>query len=247
MAELAAWSGPLVGLLVLAGAVVRRQAMRPARATHHRIARFDADPSRPGGPAPTGAHRSTWPTADPGPSDRSGPPGRLDRPGGHLGRPGPRRRRPPDATASLPDVVDLLAVAAASGLPAGAAVVAVVPRLPEPWRSGFTACLARADDGDLLADALGHLPTVVGDPARPVVAVLRAGLADGDRLAGELGRLAVDARDLRRRRAEEQARRIPVRLLLPLVTCSLPAFAVLSIVPIVAGALDGLRFPSVPP
>jgi tight adherence protein C len=79
-----------------------------------------------------------------------------------------------------------------------------------------------------------------------LVAVLRSGLVDGDRLAADLLRVAVDGRDLRRRRAEEQARRIPVRLLLPLVSCSLPAFAVLSIVPIVAGTLDGLRFPTVP-
>jgi tight adherence protein C len=156
------------------------------------------------------------------------------------------RRVAPDPVAGLPEVVDLLAVAAASGLPAPAALVAVGPRAPEPWRSAIADCVGRAAQGTLLTDALGHLPDAIGDPARPVVAVLRAGIADGGPLAADLARLAADARDLRRRRAEERARRIPVRLLLPLVCCSLPAFAVLSIVPIVAGVLDGLRFPSVP-
>ena len=83
----------------------------------------------------------------------------------------------------------------------------------------------------------------MGDEAAPLIGVLRAGLVDGDRLGELLTRLATDSRDLRRRRAQEQARRIPVRLLLPLVACSLPAFAVLTIVPILAGALHDLRWP----
>lgn len=153
---------------------------------------------------------------------------------------------PDDPTATYPDVVDLLAVAAASGLPAAAAVAAVAGRVPAPWPDAFGACLARAEAGELFTDALDAVVARTGDVARPLVAVLRAGLADGNRLTADLLRTAVDGRDLRRRRAEEQARRIPVRLLLPLVTCSLPAFAVLSIVPIVAGTLDGLRFPTVP-
>jgi tight adherence protein C len=158
----------------------------------------------------------------------------------------PRRLPPDDPTATYPDVVDLLAVAAASGLPAGPAVAAVAARVPAPWPDAFAACLARAEAGELFADALDAVIAHAGDVARPLVATLRAGLADGDRLAADLMRVAVDGRDLRRRRAEEQARRIPVRLLLPLVTCSLPAFAVLSIVPIVAGTLGGLHLPAVP-
>lgn len=222
MAELGAWLGPLVGVLVLVGAAVRRRHRQATGTVRRRVVDTTTHP------APRTNQRH-GPTGQPSP-------------------PAPRRgRRPIDATATVPDVVDLLAVAAASGLPSGAAVAAVAPRVPEPWRSALAGCLEWAAAGELLTDAIGHLPAAVGDAARPVVAVLRAGLADGDRLAAELARLAVDARDLRRRRAEEQARRIPVRLLLPLVVCSLPAFAVLSIVPIVAGALDGLRFPSVPP
>jgi pilus assembly protein TadC len=163
-------------------------------------------------------------------------------------RPPPRRpwatsrRHRVDAVASLPEVVDLLAVAVGSGLPVAAALGAVSGRSPPPWRQALEGCLRLAADGALLDEALGSLATV-GDEAAPLLGVLRAGLVDGDRLGELLTRLAADSRDLRRRRAQEQARRIPVQLLLPLVLCSLPAFAVLTIVPILAGALHDLRWP----
>ena len=50
-----------------------------------------------------------------------------------------------------------------------------------------------------------------------------------------IGRLA------RQIRAEEAARRVPVRLLFPLVLCVLPAFALLTVAPLLAGALRSLR------
>lgn len=148
-----------------------------------------------------------------------------------------------DAVATLPEVIDLLMVACVAGLPAGPAVAAVAPRAPEPWRSSMLAALDAAAEGQLLVDALGPMSAVLGEAARPLVAVLRSALDDGDQLLEGLRRIAIDSRDLRRRRAEEQARRIPVRLLLPLVACSLPAFAVLTIVPILAGALQGIQLP----
>ena len=44
-----------------------------------------------------------------------------------------------------------------------------------------------------------------------------------------------------RRRAEEAARRVPGKLLFPLVFCTLPAFALLTVAPLVASALESLR------
>lgn len=148
-----------------------------------------------------------------------------------------------DALRGLPELVDLLAVAVAAGLPAASATLAVARRAPEAWRPALNAVEGAVERGARLTDALGRLVDHHGDLARPLVAALRAALDDGDRLGPALTRLAADARDLRRRRAEEAARRLPVRLLLPLVTCSLPAFAVLTVVPILAGALTGLRLP----
>ncbi len=42
-----------------------------------------------------------------------------------------------------------------------------------------------------------------------------------------------------RRRAEARARTVPVRLLFPLVFCVLPAFVLLTVVPVL---LDGIAF-----
>jgi tight adherence protein C len=66
-------------------------------------------------------------------------------------------------------------------------------------------------------------------------------LRDGSPAADGLDRLAVELRAERRRRAEEVARRVPIKLLFPLVACILPAFALLTVAPLLAGALDALR------
>ena len=50
----------------------------------------------------------------------------------------------------------------------------------------------------------------------------------------------MDLRTRARRRAEIRARKVPVRMLFPLVTCILPAFILLSVVPMVGGALQQL-------
>ena len=76
---------------------------------------------------------------------------------------------------------------------------------------------------------------------RPLVAALVASERYGAPLSSGLERLAVDVRRERRHRAEEAARRIPVKLLFPLVGCTLPAFALLTVAPLVAGALRSLR------
>ena len=52
-----------------------------------------------------------------------------------------------------------------------------------------------------------------------------------------LERLAGDVRADLRRRAEARARTIPVRLCFPLVACVLPAFALLTVAPVVFGGL----------
>ena len=51
----------------------------------------------------------------------------------------------------------------------------------------------------------------------------------------------VEARAERRRQAEIAARRVPVRLLGPLVVCVLPAFVLVALVPTLVGTLDSLR------
>ena len=74
-------------------------------------------------------------------------------------------------------------------------------------------------------------------PARPLVDVLLASERYGVPLGDGLDRVAREARLERRRRAEERARRVPVLLLFPLVLCVLPAFGLLTVVPLLVGSL----------
>lgn len=141
----------------------------------------------------------------------------------------------------LPDVVDLFRVAAGAGLTVQHAVGAVADVVDEPFVRVLDEVHRRVSLGERLAEALPVIGQL-GEPVRPLVGALLSAERDGAALAGPLERASDHARDLRRRRAEEAARRIPVKLLFPLVGCVLPAFALLTVVPLLAGTLQGLSF-----
>lgn len=155
-----------------------------------------------------------------------------------------RRRRRSQETAArstLPEAVDLLRMAVEAGLTPTLALAETAPRVGPPIGPALSAVLREVHVGRSLADALTTLTARVGEPVRPLVTALVSALADGAPLAPPLERLAQKVRQDRRRRAEEAARRLPVKLLFPLVCCALPAFGLLTIVPLVAGALSSLR------
>ena len=151
------------------------------------------------------------------------------------------RRRLAGLAADLPDVVDLRVLAVGAGLTVPLAVAGVARRAPGP----LGAELGRATDetalGRRLADALDDVPARAGEAVRPLVAALIASERYGAPLVAGLERLAGEVRADRRRRAEEAARKIPVKLLFPLVACTLPAFALLTVAPLVASAVRSLR------
>jgi tight adherence protein C len=121
------------------------------------------------------------------------------------------------------------------------ALTAVARRAPPAWAPSLGALVDQIERGQRVGDALDALPDALGEPARPLVRVLAGAERYGTPLLPGLDRLAVDARLDRRRRAEEAARRVPVKLLFPLVLCVLPAFGMLTVAPLLAGALESLR------
>jgi pilus assembly protein TadC len=151
-----------------------------------------------------------------------------------------RARRDAAVVRALPEAVDLTALAVAAGANVPVALAAVARRGPEPIAGELGRALGRVGRGGRLPDALGELPARLGEEVRPLVAALIATERDGAPLRDSLARLADDVRRLRRRRAEEAARRVPVKLLFPLVVCTLPAFALLTVAPFLAGALGAL-------
>jgi len=145
------------------------------------------------------------------------------------------------AVSALPDLVELVIVGVRAGLtPAAALGVAGRHAAPE-LQPAVAEVMRRLERGARLADALGALPERLG----PAAATFADALATADRyglaLEPVLDRLAADARTERRRQAEQHARTLPVRLAFPLVTCTLPAFVLLAIVPALLGALSTLR------
>ena len=152
-----------------------------------------------------------------------------------------QRRRVAAVEASMPEAVDLLQLAVGAGLSVRLAVEAVAQRTDGPLGDELRRAVAETARGRRLADALYDLPLRAGDAVRPLVGVLVACERYGAPLAAGLERLASEVRATSRRRAEEAARRVPVKLLFPLVTCILPAFALLTVAPLIASALRSLR------
>lgn len=143
--------------------------------------------------------------------------------------------------AELPEVVDLLALAVGAGMTVAHAVAAVATRGLGPLSAELRVVAAEVAHGRRLADALDELPERAGEPARPLATTLAACERYGTPVAGALERLAAEAREQQRRRAEQAARRLPILLLFPLVLCILPAFALVAIVPLIADAVPALR------
>lgn len=153
-----------------------------------------------------------------------------------------RRRAHGDNAAharELPVVIDLLGVAVGAGCTPYLAVE-VAARWSPP-------AIAVRLDAVLRACALGvSFDVALDDAARatPVLRPLSDALLASNRLGAPVGpvlaRLAAEERTALRRHAEAHARRVPVRLLFPLVFLVLPAFVLLTVVPGLAAGLGRL-------
>lgn len=157
---------------------------------------------------------------------------------------GGRRQRRADRDrliAELPDAVDLLNLAIGAGLTIPLAVEAVGGRLRGTVAESFRWALDRARLGEPLADALDAVPLRFGEELRQLVRPLVASQRYGVELAPALDALSSEVRLQRRRRAELRARKLPVKLLFPLVLCILPSFALLTVVPVVASSLRAVQ------
>ncbi|HET6949004.1 MAG TPA: type II secretion system F family protein [Acidimicrobiales bacterium] len=150
-----------------------------------------------------------------------------------------QRRHEADLDDQVPDVIDLLALTAGAGLPVGAAVCAIGDRPGGPLGGALARAAAHIHHGGAVAGALDALARA-GPPVRPLVDALAQHDRYGAPLLPALDRAGIEARARRRRRAEEAARRLPVTLLFPLVLTTLPAFVLLTVVPLLAGSLGSL-------
>jgi Flp pilus assembly protein TadB len=152
-----------------------------------------------------------------------------------------RRRAARRQEHAVPELIDLLVVAVRGGFTPALAFELVAELAPAPLRPGVVEVVRHHRAGARFADALAALPARCGPALEPLTSALARVERYGDPLAPVLEQLASEARDQRRRGGEAAARVLPVRLCFPLVCCTLPAFVLLAIVPLLGGAFSSLH------
>jgi Flp pilus assembly protein TadB len=137
--------------------------------------------------------------------------------------------------ADAPQALDLLAVCLAAGMPVRLAGRMVVEAFDGPVAEDLGRVLALADLGVAESEAWR---TLVPHPQLGRAASDLSRCVDSGTLMVEaLGRHAAAAREARRTALVVRARSVGVRSVLPLMTCFLPAFLLLGVVPTVVSAL----------
>ena len=153
-------------------------------------------------------------------------------------------RRKASIVRSLPQVVDLVTACVEAGMSFDAAVQHVVPTLSEadaPLRDELAMYLADVGMGQSRQDALGDLAARCGvDELQGLVAAVLQGDQLGQGIGTTLRAQSVHLRMRRRQRAQEEAMKAPVKMLVPLVFFVFPAMFVVILGPAVLQLTDVL-------
>ncbi|GAB3813923.1 type II secretion system F family protein [Kribbella italica] len=146
--------------------------------------------------------------------------------------PAATRKRNARLAADLPLAVDLLAACLRAGRPPQAAIATVSRAIDGPLATLLAELEHRLDLG---ADPIDAWDTLRQEPTcAPFARAVQRALRSGAPLATTLEAQSADLRQSRRWTAEEQARAVETRSVLPLGLCFLPAFVLLGIVPTIA-------------
>ena len=148
-------------------------------------------------------------------------------------------RRREQLVAELPQACDLLAVCLESGQPLRLAAAEVARVLDDPLGAALvevsTTVALGADEAGAWAELADAEPALAA-LGREVARTVGSGIA----LAATLRALGADSRRQAVAIAQVRARRVGVRSVLPLMTCFLPSFLLLGVVPIIGGVVGHL-------
>ncbi len=135
-------------------------------------------------------------------------------------------------TKDLPDALDLLVISVEAGLGFDAALAQVARNTDGPLADEFFRVLQEMQLGTGRSDAMRALAdrTDVGDLRGFITAMVQAD-AFGIPIANVLRIQAREMRIRRSQRAEEQAQKVPVKILFPLIFCIMPALFIVILGP----------------
>ena len=152
-----------------------------------------------------------------------------------------RQRHIAVQSAALPDITDLVLAALQAGCSSIQVVEFLARAAPTQVRWAFIEVVTALDRGERFSTVMHNLVITLGPEFRPLCDILSAGDRLGIPTEILVAHVSSDAHLARRLQADAEARRLPVRLSIPLVCCTLPSFVVLVIVPVLAGTLSHLH------
>jgi tight adherence protein C len=142
----------------------------------------------------------------------------------------------------VPDLAELLVATTGAGLNPPLAFRRSAEVLEGSLGDELRVAVCGLDLGAEWRVVLGELADRTGDPSmRRLVRAMGRSQRLGTPLASVLQSVAEDLRYERQARAEEAARRAPVKMLFPLVFLILPAFLLLTVGPVLLATLRSLR------
>lgn len=149
------------------------------------------------------------------------------------------------ARSFLPETSEVLAVALSAGLTVPQAASLAASSADNAVADGLQKLLNIAEQGYGFQGACLRIAQDDAEVMGPLAAMLSVAHRSGAGAVAVLRRYADHEREMQRRRTQESMRRLPVRLLPPLVTCVLPAFVLLTVMPIVLAVFGSLSLPSI--
>ena len=150
--------------------------------------------------------------------------------------PAQSQRRSEQLVVDLPQGLELLAACLAAGMPLRQATRAVAEAFEGPVGEDLSLVLSQVDLGFSDAEAWRSLR---GHPQWGAAAIdLARSVESGTMMVQVLRHHARAGRELRRAALEVRAKAVGVRSVLPLMTCFLPAFLLLGVVPTVSSAVS---------
>lgn len=139
--------------------------------------------------------------------------------------------------AALPETIDLLRVGVDAGLNIALALDGVAAFGDGALVTHVRQLRAEQIAGLTLEQALDRFVERTGPGMEPLARALHGASRYGTSTSSALAQLAADARATQRRDAEEAARKVPIKMLFPLICCTLPAFGLLTIAPLLVTSL----------